>query len=58
MHRFAYDNERMHFRIQPEQKTMLLRAAAARNTRLTDFDIQVAFPEAKAVLAEAERLTL
>lgn len=52
------DNKRMHLRVRPEQKTMLLRAAALRNTDLTDFVLQPALREAKKVIEEAGRTTL
>ena len=44
----------MNLRYIRDQKTMLLRAAALRNTDLTDF----ASREARAVLEEAERVVL
>jgi uncharacterized protein (DUF1778 family) len=52
------DNERMNLRIRRDQKAMLLRAAALRNTDLTDFVIQNALREAEAVIQEAEHLKL
>ena len=52
------DNKRMNLRVLPEQKVMLLRAAALRNTNLTDFVLQQALREAKAVIEEAERIVL
>ena len=52
------DNNRMNLRIRPEQKAMLLRAAALKNTDLTDFVIQNALREAKVVIKDAERLVL
>jgi GNAT superfamily N-acetyltransferase len=36
------DNKRMNLRVRPEQKAMLVRAAALRNTDLTDFVLQPA----------------
>ena len=41
------DNKRMNLRIRPEQKATLIRAAALKNTDLTDFVIQNALREAK-----------
>jgi uncharacterized protein (DUF1778 family) len=52
------DNKRMNLRVLPEQKAMLVRAAALRHTDLTDFVLQPALREAKAVIAEAERIVL
>lgn len=51
-------NKRMQLRIQPEKKAMLMRAAAIRNTTLTDFIFQIALREAKIVIEEAERMRL
>jgi uncharacterized protein (DUF1778 family) len=48
----------MNLRVLPEQKAMLVRAAALRHTDLTDFVLQPALREAKAVIAEAERIVL
>jgi uncharacterized protein (DUF1778 family) len=52
------DNKRMNLRLRPEQKATLMRAAALRNTDLTDFVLQLALREAKVVIEEAERITL
>ena len=52
------DNKRMNLRVLPEQKATLVRAAALRHTDLTDFVLQPALREAKAVIAEAERVVL
>ena len=52
------DNKRMNLRVLPEQKATLMRAAALRNTDLTDFVLQLALREAKAVIEEAERVKL
>ena len=52
------DNKRMQLRIQPEQKATLMRAAALRNTTLTDFIFQIAMREANIVIEEAERIRL
>ena len=52
------ENKRMQLRIQPEQKATLMRAAALRNTTLTDFIFQIAMREAKIVIEEAERIQL
>ena len=52
------DNKRMNLRVRPEQKATLMRAAALRNTDLTDFVIQNALREAKTVIEDAERMVL
>lgn len=52
------DNKRMNLRVSPEQKATLMRAAALRNTDLTNFVLQPALREAKAVIEEAERTVL
>lgn len=52
------DNKRMNLRVLPEQKATLMRAAALKNTDLTDFVLQPALREAKAVIEEAERIVL
>lgn len=52
------DNQRMNLRVRPEQKATLMRAAALRHTDLTDFVLQPALREAKAVIEESERIIL
>ena len=52
------DNKRMNLRVRPKQKAMLMRAAALRNTDLTDFVLQNALREARNVIDEAERTVL
>ena len=52
------DNQRMNLRLRPEQKATLMRAAALRHTDLTDFVLQPALREAKAVIEAAERTAL
>ena len=52
------DNSRMSLRIPPEEKAILLRAAALRSTDLTDFVRQHSLNAARAVIKEAGRLTL
>ncbi len=51
-------NKRMNLRLRPEQKATLIRAAALRHTDLTDFVLQPALREARAVIAESERILL
>jgi uncharacterized protein (DUF1778 family) len=52
------NNQRMNLRVRPEQKATLMRAAALRHTDLTDFVLQPALREAKAVIEESERIVL
>ena len=59
MPRIALDsNRRMNLRVAPEQKAMLMRAAAIRNTDLTDFIVQHALREAETVIEQAEHMKL
>ena len=51
-------SQRMNLRLKPEQKATLMRAAALRNTDLTDFVLQNAMREAHAVIDHADRLVL
>lgn len=48
------DNKRMNLRVSPETKAKLVRAAALRNTDLTNFVTQTALREAEAVIEAAE----
>jgi uncharacterized protein (DUF1778 family) len=48
------DNKRMNLRISPETKAKLVRAAALRDTDLTNFVTQTALREAEAVIEAAE----
>lgn len=50
------DNERMSLRIAASAKAKLLRAAALRNTDLTNFVTQSALREADAVIEAAEAI--
>ena len=52
------DNMRMNLRLRPEQKATLVRAAALRNTDLTDFVLQPALREAAAIIEAADHLKL
>lgn len=52
------DNDRMSMRVPAEEKAVLLRAAALKNTDLTDFVLQHALRGAKAVIEEAEHIVL
>ncbi len=50
------DNKRMNLRVSPEAKAKLIRAAAIRNTDLTNFVTQTALREAEAVIAADETI--
>ena len=52
------DNKRMNLRVRPEQKATLMRAAALKNTDLTDFVLQPALREAAAIIEAADHLRL
>jgi uncharacterized protein (DUF1778 family) len=52
------DNRRMNLRIRPEQKATLMRAAALKNTDLTDFVLQPALREAEAIIEAADHMKL
>lgn len=52
------DNKRMNLRVSPEAKAKLVRAAALRNTDLTNFVTQTALREAEAVIEAAEAIKL
>lgn len=52
------DNKRMNLRVSPEIKAKLVRAAALRNTDLTNFVTQTALREAEAVIEAAEIVRL
>lgn len=52
------DNKRMNLRVSSETKAKLVRAAALRNTDLTNFVTQTALREAEAVIEAAEVVRL
>lgn len=52
------DNSRMSLRIRPEDKALLLRAAAVEHTDLTNFVLRNALQAAKTVIAHAEQVLL
>ena len=52
------NNHRINLRIQPEDKAILLRASAYEQTNLTSFVLRQALSAAKAVIAEAEKVSL
>ena len=59
MPRTAIDSSpRMSLRVRSEDKATLLRAAALLNTDLTDFVLQPALREARAVIDAADRVQL
>ena len=52
------DNSRMSLRIRPDDKMLLMRAVAYEHTDLTDFVLRNAVQAAKAVIAQAEQISL
>ena len=52
------DNERMSLRIPAEEKALLLRAAALKDTDLTDFVRQHSIEAARVVIREEEHVNL
>lgn len=52
------DNQRMNLRVSAETKAKLVRAAALRDTDLTNFVTQTALREAEAVIKAAETIRL
>ena len=52
------ENRRMNLRASAQAKAKLVRAAALRNTDLTNFVLQSALHEAELVIAEAEVIKL
>lgn len=52
------DSSRMSLRIRPEDKALLVRAAAHARTDLTTFVLSNAVQAARSVIAEAERVAL
>jgi len=52
------DSSRMSFRIRPEDKSLLVRAAAHAQTDLTTFVVRNAVQAARSVIVEAERVAL
>ena len=52
------DNSRMSLRIRAEDKALLMRAVALKNTDLTEFVVQHALRAAKAIIDEADRVKL
>lgn len=52
------DNNRMSLRVTPEEKEVLMRAAALLHTNLTDFIIRNTVSAARKVIEENERIAL
>jgi uncharacterized protein (DUF1778 family) len=52
------DNNRMSLRVRAEEKTLILRAVALKQTDLTEFVLYHAVRAAKAVIAEADHVQL
>lgn len=52
------DSKRMNLRVRPDQKALLVRAAALNNTDLTDFVLRHALREAEAVIEKSDRVKL
>lgn len=52
------DSNRMSLRIRPEDKALLVRAVSYTHTDLTAFVLRYALEAAKAVIDEAERVSL
>jgi len=52
------NSERLSFRIAPEEKSLLMRAATLQHTNLTDFVIRNAVSFAEQVIEDSERLAL
>lgn len=52
------DNKRMNLRVNPGQKATLMRAAALRNTDLTEFVLSLALREAAAIIEAADHVEL
>lgn len=51
-------NSRLAFRIQPEDKAMLVRAAALAHTDVTSFILQNTLPAAREVIEHSEHIRL
>jgi uncharacterized protein (DUF1778 family) len=52
------EHSRMSLRIRPNDKALLMRAVAYEQTNLTDFVLRNAIQAAKAVIAQAEQVSL
>jgi uncharacterized protein (DUF1778 family) len=58
MPRPVADSSRIELRIHPEEKAVLVRAAALERTDLTSFILRTILPAAREVIERAERLQL
>ena len=58
MPRALTDSGRVELRLRPEDKAVLMRAAALERLDLTGFILRVVLPRAKALIAESEHLQL
>lgn len=58
MAREHVENGRVELRLKPEDKAVLVRAAALERLDLTSFILRAALPRAQDVIAQAERLQL
>lgn len=58
MPRVAEENNRMSLRIHSADKALLMRAVSYARTDLTDFVVRNAMQAAKAVIAQAEQVSL
>jgi len=52
------NNDRMSLRIAPEEKSLLVRAAALEHTNLTEFVVRTAVANAREIIEQSERLDL
>lgn len=52
------NNDRMSLRIAPEEKSLLMRAAALQHTNMTEFVIRNVVSAARKVIEQSERLEL
>ena len=52
------DNSRVSLRIRPEEKAILMRAAALNHTDLTDFVVRHSVRAARSVIREADHIQL
>jgi uncharacterized protein (DUF1778 family) len=52
------ENGRIELRISPEEKALLMRAAALERSDLTGFILRTVLPAAERIVSKSERLTL
>ncbi|PWC14020.1 DUF1778 domain-containing protein [Brenneria corticis] len=58
MPQIPVENERVSLRIAPDDKTLLMRAAALQHTNLTEFVIRNVMSAARTVIEQNERIAL